>query len=88
MAAVGGGRMIFITSIISSDEWAKLRDAAAAQFPGEVLARGEVLRRYALAGIKATKNLSEEDRKRQAYQLRSSQHVAGPEGDKPRTGWD
>jgi hypothetical protein len=31
--------MVFITSIISSDEWVKLRDAAAAQFPGEALAR-------------------------------------------------
>jgi len=39
MAPVGGWRMIFITSIISSGEWVKLRDAAAAQFPNEVLAR-------------------------------------------------
>jgi hypothetical protein len=80
--------MIFITSIISSAEWVKLRDAAAAQFPGEVLARGEVLRRYALAGIEATKRLAEEDMKRKAHELRSSQQVAGPEGDKPRTTWD
>jgi hypothetical protein len=32
--------MIFVTSIISSQEWSKLRDAAQQAFPGEVLARG------------------------------------------------
>jgi hypothetical protein len=79
--------MIFITSILSSDESVKLRDAATLQLPGEVLARDEVLRRYALGGIKATKNMKEEDVKRQAHELRSSQHVAGPEGDKPRRDW-
>ena len=80
--------MIFITSIISSGEWVKLRDAAAAQFPGEDLARGEVLRRYALAGIEASKSLTEEGVKQQAHRLRSSQHVGRPEGDKPRRSWD
>jgi hypothetical protein len=38
--------MVFITSIISSDEWVKLRDAAAAQFPGEALARFYVVMRW------------------------------------------
>ena len=31
--------MVFVTSIISSQEWIRLRDAAAKQFPNEVLAR-------------------------------------------------
>jgi len=79
--------MIFITSIISSGDWVKLRDAAAAQVPGEVMARGKVLRRYALAGVKATKNLSEQDRARLQHEHRSTQCVAGPEGDKGGGPW-
>lgn len=66
----------------------RLRDAAEKAFPNELLSRGEITRRFALAGIEATKNLAEEDMKRQAHQLRSSQHVVGAEGDKPRTIWD
>jgi hypothetical protein len=31
--------MIFVTSIITSAEWLKLREAADKQFPGETLAR-------------------------------------------------
>jgi hypothetical protein len=38
--------MVFVTSIISSQEWIRLRDAAAKRFPNEVLARGEIMRRY------------------------------------------
>jgi len=34
------------------------RDAAAKQFP-QVLARGEIMRRYAMSGVAAVKNLSE-----------------------------
>src|SRR5215469_6842290 len=36
-----GGRMILVTSISSSQEWIRLRDAAQQAFPNEVLARGE-----------------------------------------------
>ena len=54
--------MVFVTSIISSLEWIRLRDAAAKQFPNEVLARGEIMRRYAMSGVAALKNLSEQDR--------------------------
>jgi hypothetical protein len=51
--------MVFVTSIVSSQEWIRLRDAAAKQFPNEVLARGEIMRRYAMSGVAALKNLSE-----------------------------
>jgi hypothetical protein len=54
--------MVFVTSILSSQEWIRLKEAADRQFPGEVLARGEVMRRYAMSGVAAVKNLSEQDR--------------------------
>jgi len=80
--------MIFLTVLVTGQEWAQLRDAAKEQFPNETLGRGEITRRFALAGIEATKRLTERDRARQAWELRSSQTVAGPEGDKPRTSLD
>jgi hypothetical protein len=80
--------MIYLTVLVTGQEWAQLRDAAREQFPNETLGRGEITRRFALAGIERTKQLAEADRARQAYELRSSQAVAGPEGDKPRTSLD
>jgi hypothetical protein len=81
--------MVFVTSIISSQEWIRLRDAAAKQFPNEVLARGEILRRYAMSGVSALKNLSEQDRARLQYEHQATMTVAGSEGDKPRGApWD
>ena len=62
-----------------------LHNAAEKAFPHELLFRAEISTRFALAGIEATKRLTEEAVKQQAHQLRSSQHVSGPEGDKPRT---
>jgi hypothetical protein len=55
--------------------------------PERVAVRGEITRRFALAGIEATKRLTEEGVKHQAHRLRSTQHVAGPEGDKPQGNW-
>jgi len=40
------------------------------------------MRRYAMSGVAALKNLSEQDRARLQHQHRATQHVAGPEGDK------
>jgi hypothetical protein len=81
--------MIFVTSIISSQEWIRLRDAAAKQFPNEVLARGEIMRRYAMSGVAAVTNLSEQDRARLQYGHQATQTVPGAEGDKPRGApWD
>jgi len=79
--------MVFVTSIISSQEWIRLRDAAAKQFPNEVLARGEILRRYAMSGVSALKNLSEQARARLQYEHQATMTVAGPEGDKGGSPW-
>jgi len=76
--------MIFLTVLVTGQEWAKLRDAAKEQFPNETLGRGEITPRFALAGIDATKRLTERDRARQAWELRSSQAVADREGDSQR----
>ena len=46
---------------------------------------GEILRRYAMSGVSALKNLSEQDRARMQHEHQATMTVAGPEGDKPRT---
>jgi hypothetical protein len=79
--------MVFVTSILSSQEWIRLRDAAEKQFPNEVLARGEILRRYAMSGVSALKNLSEQDRARLQHEHQATMCVAGPEGDKGGSSW-
>jgi hypothetical protein len=77
--------MINVTLTITGNEWGRLRAAAEKAFPNELLSRGEITRRFALAGIEATKCLSEGKAKQQAQEFRSSQYVAGPEGEKPQT---
>ena len=79
--------MVFVTSILSSQEWIRLRDAAAKQFSNEVLARGEIMRRYAMSGVSALKNLSEQDRARLQHEHQATMTVAGPEGDKGGSPW-
>jgi hypothetical protein len=76
--------MINVTLTITGNEWMRLRDAAERAFPNELLSRAEITRRFALAGVQATKCLTEGGAKQQAHELRSSQYVAGSEGDKPR----
>jgi len=78
--------MLFV-SIISSQEWIRLRDAAQQQFPGEGLARGEMMRRFSLSGVAALKAASDAERGRRSGNIRRM-WVAGPEADKPRTSWD
>jgi hypothetical protein len=39
MALKMEGQMVFVTSIISSQEWIRLSEAARQAFPNEVLAR-------------------------------------------------
>lgn len=56
--------MIFVTSIISSAEWIKLQEAAAKQFFGETLARGEIMWRFSLSRVQALKAASDADRAR------------------------
>jgi hypothetical protein len=37
--------MIFVTAVISSNEWIKLHEQASRSWPNEELSRGEILRR-------------------------------------------
>jgi hypothetical protein len=80
--------MLCVGLLLSSDEWQRIQQAAAEQFPGKVLSRAEIVRRYTLAGIEALKNASDADRARVQHQHQATMCVAGPEGDKPRTSWD
>jgi len=81
--------MVFVTSIISSQEWIRLSEAAQQAFPNEVLARGEIMRRFSLSGVAALKAAIDAEKKKAQQQHQATMRVAGPEGDKPRgTPWD
>jgi hypothetical protein len=81
--------MVFVTSIISSQEWIRLSEAARQAFPNKVLARGEIMRRFSLSGVAALKAASDAEKKKVQHEHQSTMCVAGPEGDKPRgTTWD
>jgi hypothetical protein len=73
--------MVFITSIISSQEWIRIRDAAQQQFPGEVLARGEIMRRFSLSGVAALKAASDAEKRKAQWEHQATMCVAGREGD-------
>jgi hypothetical protein len=75
--------MVFVTSIISSQAWIRLSEAARQAYPGEVLARGEIMRRFSLSGVAALKAASDAEKKK-AQQQQATMCVAGPEGEKPQ----
>ena len=63
--------------------------AAQQAFPNEVLARGEIMRRFSLSGVAASKAATDAEKKKAQQQHQATMCVAGPEGDKPRgTPWD
>jgi hypothetical protein len=74
--------MIFVTSIISSQEWLRLAEAAQAAFPNEVLERGEIMRRFSLSGVAALKAATDAEKKKAQQQHQSTMCVPGSEGDK------
>lgn len=41
--------MLCVSVLLTSSEWGRIQQAAE-QFPGEVLSRAEIVRRYTLAG--------------------------------------
>jgi hypothetical protein len=82
------GAMVFVTSIISSQEWIRLRDVALQFFPNEVLARGEIMRRFSLSGVAALKAATEAEKKKAQHEHQATMCVAGPEGEKPPGSWD
>jgi len=55
-----------------SDEWLRIHKAAAKQWLTETLSRGEVVRRYAMFGVQASKNTSADDQSRLARQFQAS----------------
>jgi len=64
--------MIFITCVVSSNEWIKLYEQASRSWPGEVLSRSEVLRRLSLVGCDRVGNTTAEERKTMADEFRAS----------------
>jgi hypothetical protein len=84
--------MIFVTSIISSQEWIRLSEAAQQAFPNEVLARGEIMRRFSLSGVAALKAASEAEKKKAQHEHKGRASVTemGVPGDcsasAPRSG--
>ena len=58
-----------------------MRDAAEKAFPNELLSRAEITRRFALAGIEATKRLTEEAAKRWSAQALTAQELNSPSRD-------
>ena len=77
-----GRATVFVTSIISSQEWIRLSEAARQAFPDEVLARGEIMRWFSLSGVAAMKAASDAEKKRVQREHQATMAVAGPEGEK------
>jgi hypothetical protein len=69
------GAMIFVTYRIHS--W--LRDAAQQAFPNEVLARGEIMRRFSLSGVAALKAASDAEKKKAQQEHQATMTVPGDE---------
>jgi len=74
-----------MTSIISNQEWIRLSEAARQAFPNEVLARGEIMRRFSLSGVAALKAASYAEKKKAQQEHQATMCVVRPEGDKGGT---
>jgi hypothetical protein len=64
--------MFCVSLNLTSDEWMRIQQAAVRQWPGELLSRPEICRRYLLIGMETLKNLSDADRTRLAQELQAS----------------
>jgi len=62
--------MIFVTSIISSQEWIRLRDAAQHFFSNEVLAREEIMRRFSLTVSRRLRQQRRQRERRRSASIR------------------
>jgi hypothetical protein len=60
-----------LTVNLTSDEWLKIFNAAAKQWPKETLSRAEIVRRYTMFGIESLKHLSPADQSRATHQLQA-----------------
>jgi hypothetical protein len=65
-----------LTVNLTSDEWIKISNAAAKQWPIETLSAAEIVRRYIMFGIQSlkntSKNTSSDEQARATHQLQSS----------------
>lgn len=64
--------MIFITCVVSSNEWIKLHEQAGRSWPGEQLSRGEVMRRLSPIGCDRMPKKMSEESKAAAQEFRES----------------
>ena len=64
--------MIFITCVISSNEWIQLHEQAGRSWPGEEFSRGEVMRRLSLVGCDRIAKTTAEERQAMAEEFRAS----------------
>jgi hypothetical protein len=76
MAIEMEGQMIFVTSIISSQEWIRLSEAAQQAFPNKVLARVEIMRRFSLSGAQAFKAATEAEKMKAQREHQATMTVA------------
>ena len=67
--------MYCVSVNLSSYEWLRIHQSATKQWPTETLSRAEIIRRYALIGIKSFSNLSSEARADQTRDLQQSIHA-------------
>jgi hypothetical protein len=65
--------MIFLTCLLSEPEWQHLEHQARLSFPGELLSRSEIVRRFALAGSSNLNQLPLPARARLSLALELSQ---------------
>jgi hypothetical protein len=68
--------MVNVSLLLTGEEWSCLSDQAKKQFPGENLSRSEVCRRYALEGLRATKDLGQWESTRRQYHHQKSMTAA------------
>ena len=64
--------MYCVSVNLTSSEWVRIQEAAQKAFPNETLSRAEIVRRYALAGVDALRQLAPTDRARLAHEFQAS----------------
>jgi hypothetical protein len=61
-----------LTVNLTSDEWIKIQQAAAKQWPTETLSYAEIVRRYTMFGVQSLTNISPADQSRLTHQFQAS----------------
>jgi hypothetical protein len=71
--------MIYVTCVLSDTEWRHLDRNARQAFPNQAMSRGEVLRRFSLAGISRLNQMPVHDRAVVSHELELSQQLPDEE---------